>query len=102
MVPKSAPVPIWDKLTVSVGEDVTEEEARRGRGLEQCVMTRPYEAPGEDGVAEEAAPVAGVVLIPAGLLDVDPGVRPMRHIFVGVKAGWFGIHDDLPRFETKP
>jgi hypothetical protein len=29
MVPKSAPVPIWDKFTVSVGDDVvTEEEAR--------------------------------------------------------------------------
>ncbi len=28
MVPKSAPVPIWDRFTVSVGEDVTEEEAR--------------------------------------------------------------------------
>jgi hypothetical protein len=27
-----------------------------------------------------------VVLIPAGLLDADPGARPTRHIFVGVKA----------------
>jgi hypothetical protein len=46
--------------------------------------------------------IAGRVLIPAGLLDVDPGVRPTRHIFVGAKAGWFEIHDDLPRFQTKP
>jgi hypothetical protein len=27
---------------------------------------------------------------------------PTRHIFVGVKAGWFEIHDDLPRFQRKP
>jgi hypothetical protein len=46
--------------------------------------------------------VEGVVLIPAGLLDVDPGVRPTRHIFVGVKAPWFEIHDDVPQFEKKP
>jgi hypothetical protein len=42
-----------------------------------------------------------VVLIPAGLLDVDPGVRPTRHIFVGAKAGWFEIRDELPQFRTK-
>jgi hypothetical protein len=46
--------------------------------------------------------VFGVVLCPAGLLDDDAGLRPMRHIFVGVKAPWFDILDDLPRFETKP
>jgi hypothetical protein len=45
--------------------------------------------------------VAGKVLIPAGLLDDDPEVRPMRHIFVGAKAPWFEILDDLPRFQTK-
>jgi hypothetical protein len=46
--------------------------------------------------------VAGMVLIPAGLLDVDPDVRPMRHIFVQAKASWFEIVDDLPQFQTKP
>jgi hypothetical protein len=43
-----------------------------------------------------------MVLIPAGLLDVDPDVRPMRHIFVKAKAPWFEILDDLPQFQTKP
>jgi hypothetical protein len=41
-------------------------------------------------------------LIPAGLLDADPGAAPTRHIFVGGKAGWFTIHDGLPQFERKP
>ncbi len=41
-----------------------------------------------------------VVLIPAGLLDDDPVVRPALHMFVGSKASWWDIQDDLPQFET--
>ncbi|MGH0029305.1 MAG: GFA family protein [Myxococcota bacterium] len=37
--------------------------------------------------------------VPAGLLDDDPGVRPALHMFVGSKAPWWEITDDLPRFE---
>jgi hypothetical protein len=43
-----------------------------------------------------------MVAIPAGLLDGDPGVRPMRHIFARAKASWFEILGDLPQFQTKP
>ncbi len=32
------------------------------------------------------------------LVDV-PSVRPTEHIFVGSKAPWFEITDDLPQFE---
>ena len=32
------------------------------------------------------------------LLDA-PSVRPTKHIFVGSKAHWFEITDDLPQFE---
>ncbi len=32
-----------------------------------------------------------------GLLDGDPGVRPTEHIFVGSKASWYEIADDLPQ-----
>ena len=38
-------------------------------------------------------------VIPAGCLDDDPGSRGFRHIFVGIKAPWFEITDDLPQFE---
>ena len=34
-----------------------------------------------------------------GTLDDDPGIRPVSHIWVGVKAPWFEITDDLPRHE---
>jgi hypothetical protein len=39
------------------------------------------------------------VALSAGTLDGDPGSRPVRHVFVGSKAPWFEIHDDLLRFE---
>jgi hypothetical protein len=32
------------------------------------------------------------------LIDV-PGIRPTEHIFVGSKAPWFEITDDLPQFD---
>ena len=43
-----------------------------------------------------------VAVIPFGALDDDPGVKPERHIFVGDKANWYAISDDLPRFEQDP
>jgi hypothetical protein len=38
--------------------------------------------------------------IPAGLLDGDPPLRVIEHIFVGSKAQWEAISDDAPRFDT--
>jgi len=40
-----------------------------------------------------------IILIPAGLLDDDPGVRPMLHMFVGSKAPWWEIDDSLPKYD---
>ena len=37
--------------------------------------------------------------VPAGLLDDDPGVKPALHMFVGSKAPWWEITDNLPQFE---
>ncbi len=39
-----------------------------------------------------------VAVIPAGILDTDPPMRPQRHIFTDYKAAWFEITDSLPRF----
>jgi len=41
-----------------------------------------------------------LVLVPAGLLDDDPGVRPALHMFVDSKAPWWEITDALPQFEN--
>jgi hypothetical protein len=34
-----------------------------------------------------------------GSLVDDPSIRPSKHIFVGSKAPWYTITDDLPQFE---
>jgi hypothetical protein len=39
------------------------------------------------------------VHVAMGSLVDAPGIRPTEHIFVGSKAPWFEITDDLPQFE---
>jgi hypothetical protein len=39
------------------------------------------------------------VHVAMGTLADDPTIRPREHIFVGSKAPWFTITDDLPQYE---
>ena len=39
------------------------------------------------------------VHVALGSLVDEPGMRPTKHIFVGSKAAWFEITDDLPQFD---
>lgn len=39
------------------------------------------------------------VHVAMGTLVDDPTIRPSHHIFVGSKAPWFTIADDLPQFQ---
>jgi len=39
------------------------------------------------------------VSIRLGSVDGDPGIRPQYHTFVGSRAPWDEIRDDLPRHE---
>lgn len=39
------------------------------------------------------------VHVALGSLVDTPSIRPMAHIFVGSKAPWFEITDDLPQFD---
>jgi len=41
-------------------------------------------------------------MVPVGAFDADPGARPGAHIFVGSKAPWDLITDDIPQFEEMP
>lgn len=43
-----------------------------------------------------------VVRVRLGTLDTPPEAAPRAHIFVGSKAAWFEIHDDLPQFVERP
>jgi hypothetical protein len=42
------------------------------------------------------------VHVTLGTLIDEPAIRPSAHIFVGSKAGWEVIADDLPRFDALP
>jgi hypothetical protein len=35
-----------------------------------------------------------------GTLDADPNARPKCHVFVGSKAPWYEITDDLPQYHA--
>jgi hypothetical protein len=39
------------------------------------------------------------VHVAMGTLVDDPSIRPTAHIFVGSKAPWFSITDDLPQYQ---
>lgn len=39
------------------------------------------------------------VHVAMGTLIDAPAIRPSKHIFVGSKAAWFTITDDLPQFD---
>jgi hypothetical protein len=41
----------------------------------------------------------GFVHVAMATLVDDPTIRPTKHIFIGSKAPWFTITDDLPQFE---
>jgi len=43
-----------------------------------------------------------VAVIPAGVLDADPGMHPQANIYVASKAPWYEITDDLPQFAEMP
>jgi len=44
----------------------------------------------------------GLVMIPAGTLDDEPGIAPQARIFYGSKADWSCAGDELASFERYP
>ncbi|TNH82730.1 hypothetical protein CF139_19855 [Aeromonas hydrophila] len=45
---------------------------------------------------------SGKLNLRLGILDTAPSQRPGCHIFVGSKAPWHEITDELPQFEARP
>ncbi len=43
-----------------------------------------------------------LAVLPAGALEGELGIRPQAHIFVGSKAPWYTITDDLPQHCENP
>lgn len=89
---------------------VRREDFRLLSGAERLVVYRP--AP--DAAVKVFCAVCGSSLfggrwpegpeisIRLGALDGDPGIRPQYHTFVGSKAPWHEITDDLPRYPEGP
>ena len=45
---------------------------------------------------------AGKIRVPYGSLIDEPTLKPMGHTFVGSKAPWYAILDDLPQHDEDP
>ena len=43
-----------------------------------------------------------ITVVTLGTIEGDPGIQPEFHIFVGSKAKWHEINDDLPQFDEWP
>jgi len=81
-----------NRFRFTAGEDQIEQfESAPGSYRNRC-KTCGCLAPGQ-------APYLETVSIPAGLLDDDPGVKPMLHVFTSSKAPWWDIQDGLPQHE---
>lgn len=76
---------------------------------EDCIQSYASSEIGRRGFCRHCGSVAptlikemDLALLPAGNLDGDPGIRPQYHVFVGSKAPWYTITDDLPQYEEYP
>jgi len=47
-------------------------------------------------------PRDGYFRVPYGTLIDEPTLKPMGHMFVGSKAPWHEILDDLPQYDEYP
>jgi len=48
------------------------------------------------------SPEAGIVVVPAGSLDTDPGILPQARIFNGSRADWSCTDPDTPCHDKYP
>jgi hypothetical protein len=53
-------------------------------------------------VVPEGVESIAMVICPAGNLEGELGIEPQLHMFVGSKAPWHDIGDDLPQYEAYP
>ena len=76
------------------GEDLVRTyETKSGGGWCFC---------GECGSSLAGTENGRITTITLGTVEGDPGVEPELHIFVGSRARWHEITDDLPQFDERP
>lgn len=72
-------------------------------------LIKIFEAPSGGGwcfCSECGSTLAGtdngkITSITLGTVEGDPAIKPESHIFVGSKAQWYDIDDNLPQFEER-
>lgn len=76
------------------GEDLVKKyETKEGGGWCFCSECGSSLAGTENG---------RITTITLGTVEGDPDIEPALHIFVGSRARWHQITDDLPQFEKRP
>jgi hypothetical protein len=80
-----------DKLELTDGEDSLLVYGAEGLNDTRCSICGSFLF----SVVRDGA----YVHVAMGSLVDAPSIRPTEHIFVGSKAPWFDITDDLPQFE---
>jgi len=73
-------------------------------------IVKVYEALSYDGgcfCSECESSIAGttkgtITSLTLVTVEGDPGIEPESHIFVGSKAQWHEINDNLPQFDERP
>ena len=100
-------LPCGDRLCLQAVRRHRAGEARdHGRG--ECALVH-----GEDDLNDTRCGACGSLLfsvvrdgayvhVALGSLVDAPSIRPTAHIYVGSKAPWFEISDDLPQFDELP
>ncbi|MEE8558515.1 MAG: GFA family protein [Myxococcota bacterium] len=85
-----------DGLRVLAGEDgITTYLSSKG-------VKRPFCSRCGSPVPGEPEEGQSMMMMPAGCLDDDPGIRLSAHIFVASKAPWHEITGQAPRFDAYP
>ena len=83
-----------EKLKVTEGEDVLvldgDPHGHHGRRCGECFSLLHWTGYG------------GRIRVPYGSLVDEPSLKPMAHMFVGSKALWYEILDDLPQYDEYP
>ncbi len=82
----------WTKGEADVANYDLPEAERFGHAFcKNCGSSMPRESAG-----------SGILNVPVGSLNSEPGVEAKGHIFIGSKAPWFEPTDDLPQWDEMP
>jgi hypothetical protein len=80
-----------DKLTIVEGDDSLRLVGEKDQNHTRCAAC--------GSLLFSVVRNGAYVHVALGSLVDAPGLRPTKHIFVGSKAPWFEITDDLPQFD---